>query len=581
MRRTGPAGAFLVVCAVFAVAQQKDNRGLQVQVGQLAGASAMVGRQYGVLIAINKYAHWNALRNPVKDAKEIKEILSRRYYVDEFIELYDEEATKAGMIKLFDRLIGITKPEDSVFIFYAGHGHLDKISDTGFWIPVDGGTDRYAQPNWLPNAQIRGFICMMKSRHVALVSDACFAGDILNPTRAISPEITEEYFRNAYTRVSRQVLTSGSSETVPDESHFARGLKLALEGNTSPYLDPLMLYNDVRLSVTGTTPLLGNLRDSGHQEGASFLLFLRKEAVPAAADAAGAGNAPPQARLKIEQPPGSIRISAQAAGQLFLDGALQGAIPAGSSAVLENVSPGKHQLELRYPDGEKEGMAVSVVSQGVLSVAFKHIPAAPPAAAASPSGSTAGPPAAGKPPSGAFTIPRAAIKIDGNFEDWNGITPAFLDPAGDALDSNKSVDIVACYLATDDTYLYVRIDIGDERKPSLFRPHNFQWDVWTTYQLYLSGFDTSSFKLGIQYNQNQWETTATKSDLRFSGKALDTISGDDCRLKGASLESRFPLSFLAPSISHGVEGSANVRTLISRDDSMVTTDTTEKRNVVF
>ena len=402
MRRSDLTCVFLVFCAVFTVAQEKDNRGLKVQVTQLAGASAVVGRQYVVLIAIDKYAHWNALRNPVKDAKEIKEILSRRYYVDEFVELYDEAATKAGIIKLFDRLISTTKPEDSIFIFYAGHGHLEKISDTGFWIPVDGGTDRYAQLNWLPNAQIRGFISMMKARHVALVSDACFAGDILNPTRAISPEITEEYFRNAYTRVSRQVLTSGSSETVPDESHFARGLKLALEGNTSPYLDPLMLYNDVRLSVTGTTPLLGNLRDSGHQEGASFLLFLRKEA---AASAAGGGSAPPQARLKIEQAPGSVRISTQAAGQLYLDGALQGPIPAGSSAVLENVSPGKHQLELRYPDGEKEGMAVSVESQGAHSVTFKHAPAAPPAAGTQPLEPHGGPSGCRHAPLGRFPDP--------------------------------------------------------------------------------------------------------------------------------------------------------------------------------
>jgi hypothetical protein len=113
----------------------------------------------------------------------------------------------------------------------------------------------------------------MKARHILLVSDACFAGDILNPNRAISPEISSEYFRNAYSRVSRQVLTSGASETVPDESPFARGLKLALEGNTSPYLDPLMLYNEVRLGTKGTTPLFGDFETPAIRKARASFFF--------------------------------------------------------------------------------------------------------------------------------------------------------------------------------------------------------------------------------------------------------------------------------------------------------------------
>ena len=100
-----------------------------------------------VLIAIDKYSQWLPLKNPVKDAQELKDIITCRYYIDEVLELYDEHATKAEISRLFARLIEETKPEDSVFIFYAGHGHLDKLSDNGFWIPVDGGTDKLAHEN--------------------------------------------------------------------------------------------------------------------------------------------------------------------------------------------------------------------------------------------------------------------------------------------------------------------------------------------------------------------------------------------------------------------------------------------------
>src|SRR5271157_2860122 len=198
----------LLLLSLPLLAQSADLRGLTTVVSKLEGKTAVVGRQYAVLIAIDKYTNWMTLRNPVKDAREIKDILSQRYYISDFLELYDQNATKAGIIKLFSKLIDVAKPEDSILIFYAGHGHLDTISNTGFWIPVDGGTDLYEQANWLPNTQIRGLIGNMKARHIALFADSCFSGDILNPTRGITPTITDEYFKNAYARISRQILTS-------------------------------------------------------------------------------------------------------------------------------------------------------------------------------------------------------------------------------------------------------------------------------------------------------------------------------------------------------------------------------------
>jgi hypothetical protein len=245
IRRAGVLAALFLAAAV--ASGQQGVRGLEVRVRALAGEYASVGKQYAVLIAIDRYRSWTALRNPVKDARDIRDILSRQYYVDEVIELYDADATKADINRLFGSLIERVAPEDSVLISYAGHGYLDPLSGTGFWIPVDGGTDKYAQENWIPNAQIRGFISRMKARHVALIADSCFSGDILNPTRGAPSDITSEYFRAAYQRVSRQVLTSGASESVPDTSSFAMQLKLALEGNRQPYLDPLMLYSQVRL----------------------------------------------------------------------------------------------------------------------------------------------------------------------------------------------------------------------------------------------------------------------------------------------------------------------------------------------
>jgi regulation of enolase protein 1 (concanavalin A-like superfamily) len=266
-----------IACTLFVPAMLiSQDRGLTLLVKDL-GTNARAGRQYLLLIAIDKYQSWTPLRNPVKDAREIRDVLTSRYYIDETIELFDAQATKANILKTFTALQAKLQTNDSLLVYYAGHGHLDAATNSGFWIPVNAGTDKFEQANWLPNTQIRGLISNMKSIHLLMVSDSCFSGDLLNSSRGLQDEINIDYFRKAYTRISRQILTSGASETVPDESEFSRMFKLALQKNNNPYFDPLMLFNDIRLGVRNTMPMFGNLKDTGHQDGASFLLFLKEE----------------------------------------------------------------------------------------------------------------------------------------------------------------------------------------------------------------------------------------------------------------------------------------------------------------
>jgi len=108
-----------------------QDRGVRKRIKNLAPDN-QVGKQYLVLIAINKYRNWTSLYRPLKDAGEIRETLESRYYIDEVLTLYDEQATKEGIIKLFKKLQGRLEVKDSVLIFYAGHGHLDKASKNGF-----------------------------------------------------------------------------------------------------------------------------------------------------------------------------------------------------------------------------------------------------------------------------------------------------------------------------------------------------------------------------------------------------------------------------------------------------------------
>ncbi|MDR2634326.1 MAG: leucine-rich repeat protein [Treponema sp.] len=278
----------LLWTASFVSAQSPaaEDRGVKVMAAKYLGEQAQIGRQYALLIAINRYQEWPGLKNPVADAQEIRKTLSEQYYIDEFIELYDADATRAAIANAFTDLQRRLTTHDSLFIYYAGHGHQDQSSRQTFWIPVNAGLDKDKQDNWLANSAIRSYIYNLKAIHVFLVSDSCFSGDILNAEYAerLRPEtIDNDYYRRAYALTSRQVLTSGSSEAVPDESEFSQALKLCLRRNTAPLLDPYGIYSEVRLSVHETTPLFGSLKQSGHQEGATFIFFRRSLQPPPSA----------------------------------------------------------------------------------------------------------------------------------------------------------------------------------------------------------------------------------------------------------------------------------------------------------
>jgi hypothetical protein len=64
-----------------------------------------VGRQYAVIIGIDQYREWPPLKNAVADAREIRRILADRYYLDEFIELYDQQATSGAIRRLFAEVL--------------------------------------------------------------------------------------------------------------------------------------------------------------------------------------------------------------------------------------------------------------------------------------------------------------------------------------------------------------------------------------------------------------------------------------------------------------------------------------------
>ena len=275
------AAVVAALAANVADAAERGSRG--VRVVRAPTGEALVGDNWLLVVAIGRYREWAHLRGPAKDVAAIKKVLLDRYAFDtnHLVELRDEKATKEGIIRALRDLGGKLRPEDSLLVYYAGHGYTDEMAGTGYWIPHDAGKDMTAQERWLPNAAVRGYLRTMKCAHVLLVSDSCFSGDLLDEERGREPEITDAYFRRAYQMQARQVLTSGASEPVSDSdlgghSAFAFHLVRTLESNRHAYLDPLQLYVHIRAGVKGQMPLLGSLKGAGHQDGGAYVFFLRE-----------------------------------------------------------------------------------------------------------------------------------------------------------------------------------------------------------------------------------------------------------------------------------------------------------------
>ena len=64
------------------------------------------------------------------------------------------------------------------------------------------------------------------------------------------------------------------------------------------------------------------------------------------------------------------------------------------------------------------------------------------------------------PPESCIKIYNGGIKIDGIFDDWVNINPVLTDMIGDVY-NNDFVDFKNVYLASDNTYLYVRFEMNN------------------------------------------------------------------------------------------------------------------------
>lgn len=236
-----------------------------------------------VVIGNNAYRDrkkvWRSLKTAVKDAEAVAEVLKKDYgFAD--VKLL-KNATRRDILNALNRLAERSKPEDSVLVYYAGHGWQNEKTQEAFWIPVDAqGTD---DSYYLSNVRIKEKLSVAARtvKHTLLISDSCFSGSLLD-TRGLTHvpvganDTGREYYRKISKRRSVQILAAGGKEYVDDNyrnsghSPFTYYLLNELKLNEEPYLSMGSLAVSLQELVAKNaqqTPESGAFRQAGDDGG--------------------------------------------------------------------------------------------------------------------------------------------------------------------------------------------------------------------------------------------------------------------------------------------------------------------------
>ncbi|MNK63173.1 Caspase domain protein [compost metagenome] len=232
----------------------------------------MPSNNYIFAIGIDDYSSplWKSLNNAVLDAETLTEILKKRYSFEAFPDnLYNSNATKSEIFNSLNSLNQIVSEEDSLIIFFAGHGNMDPATKKGFLIPTDGTLDR---STWIENSSIKNFISDCPAKHILLIIDSCFSGTFLTTTRNGNLERT---YLDLNSKKSRWVISSGGEEKVSDglpneHSPFGKKIFDFLNKNDNESSSVSELFNYIQLLISSRNnqkPQCNYIDGVGHNDG--------------------------------------------------------------------------------------------------------------------------------------------------------------------------------------------------------------------------------------------------------------------------------------------------------------------------
>jgi len=267
-------------------AAAEESRGLgRVSQQAVSDSKVIEGKYRAVVIGNNAYTDpkrvWRPLKTAINDAEAVSTLLKEQYGFTEIVLL--KNGTRRQILNALNDLRASVKSEDSVLVYYAGHGWRNETTEEAFWIPVDAeGTD---DSFYISNVRIKEKLSIIANvaSHTLLISDSCFSGSLLDSRgtyRANSSNADNlSYFKKVAKRKSVQILAAGGKEFVDDNyrgsghSPFTYFMLSELKNNDDPYITLANLAINIEEQVAKNseqTPQSGAFRSAG-DEGGQFI----------------------------------------------------------------------------------------------------------------------------------------------------------------------------------------------------------------------------------------------------------------------------------------------------------------------
>ena len=229
--------------------------------------------QYAILIGNNEYEHLAQLETATADARSIADVLDKKYGFK--VEEPLINASRDEILMKLSHMAKLLGEDDSLLIFYAGHGRQDEETGRGYWSPIDAYEDNYI--NDISNDDITNILKKINSRHILVIADSCYSGSLVLRGGTITNNKDISYLKTLISKNSRKALTSGALQPVSDtgengHSAFANSLLTILTKNNNP-ITANELHQEIRPSIMSDynqTPLYNVVGNSG-DEGGEFL----------------------------------------------------------------------------------------------------------------------------------------------------------------------------------------------------------------------------------------------------------------------------------------------------------------------
>jgi len=173
---------------------------------------------YALLVGITAYHNLRPLSKTTTDAHDLRDLLAQSGYLDSNLGLLlDKQATKAAISDRLDWLARSAGPEDTVLVFFSGHGaqRIGGFEPGEYLCPIE--ADWYdLRATAISDEELTTALRAIPAGRIAVFLDACHSGGVGEPKDAalqVKPGLSE----SAYARLAQGRGRAVIASCRPDE----------------------------------------------------------------------------------------------------------------------------------------------------------------------------------------------------------------------------------------------------------------------------------------------------------------------------------------------------------------------------